>query len=442
MTSINFKIKLARFFAIITLCGAIFTNLAKGSTINSSHLPPLYPPKQSEETNIVTVIKIPLINKQSELALQSRFQVKFPFEQLKQCCECNVVNISQINRQFTHLHIGEHDIYIPCDGVQPTTEQIANWSCANVSDEGITELYMRMFGWSPAKSGQLPLKFGFAATSGGEPQQLAPIFDTTRQSFWQIIRDIAGSAIGRVLLYRLLIEIRRTNEAGKGSQDQDEIKGAYLTSTRNIARSLKILQEKHCWQFNVPADLSRAAIIFDFSTMPLDMVVTEQLDESGKSHFLTQENEEKKMNTSVVLFHELLHWYQHLRSFQRTEYESDYKKNSFAIEELPRDYGYTNTNCMQVWTREETSIKTKINELRVICGGFKGSKNKYFQGDDISENALRCELNLNMRFGHSGLLKTSDAINDKAIKAAYDNALECVSTIKGTPQSWPNVFAR
>jgi hypothetical protein len=90
---------------------------------------------------------------------------------------------------------------------------------------------MRMFGWKKPNDTREEIKAGFdpngnirqpIITFNGTTRELYnrvkvhAVDDAKHKFFWQLFRQIASNRIGRVLLYRLFIEIRRTDGNSKG----------------------------------------------------------------------------------------------------------------------------------------------------------------------------------------------------------------------------------
>ncbi|MDR2372155.1 MAG: hypothetical protein LBD60_03345, partial [Puniceicoccales bacterium] len=125
------------------------------------------------------------------------------------------------------------DIYFPTDGHQPTTPEAAQWSCANVEannvNSPITRWYVNAF---------FTYDFGFAASAAPQaPGQIVVLIGGTpaeRMSFMGMFRTIAANPAGRVLLYRLLIEIRRQNAANNGCCEQGIFMSSGDLSKRNL----------------------------------------------------------------------------------------------------------------------------------------------------------------------------------------------------------------
>jgi hypothetical protein len=118
-------------------------------------------------------------------------------------------------------HESETNIYFPSNGRQPTTAEAIKWSCANIDNREnspITEWYMQMFGVVAYDGMENFITAGYK----GEEQVASKIIDASFNSidmsffFVEKFKDIAKNPIGRVLLYRILIEIRRRDSNGNG----------------------------------------------------------------------------------------------------------------------------------------------------------------------------------------------------------------------------------
>ena len=121
------------------------------------------------------------------------------------------------------------------------------------------------------------------------------------RQFWQTFRMIASNPVGRVLLYRLLIEIRRMENHRKFGLFEGGIK----TVNRNELRSIEIKyanmedfsfdEEDKCINFD-PSDTTINTMTFD----PTNQKVATALD--GQDDTL-----------DIGLFHEMLQWFHCLR---------------------------------------------------------------------------------------------------------------------------------
>jgi hypothetical protein len=100
----------------------------------------------------------------------------------------------------------------------------------------------------------------------------------------------------------------------------------------------------------------------------------------------------------IALFHEMLHWYQHLRYYKRTRDEM--KINIMTKEKTSNSmlnyYSLYGDNSIIVdpgsfWRNSSlfaTEGSVRVDEMRVILGILEGTKG-FLNGDDLSENLLR-----------------------------------------------------
>jgi hypothetical protein len=123
-----------------------------------------------------------------------------------------------------------HDIYFPLDGRQPTAAEAVRWSGANVKSGAVTDWFLMMFGLKMSE-GKF-LQYGF--DEGGDPGRImsfdanmdidleddlktATTCSTRQELFLKEFAETASTSVGRVLLYRLLLEIRRKTIADDGT---------------------------------------------------------------------------------------------------------------------------------------------------------------------------------------------------------------------------------
>ncbi len=175
------------------------------------------------------------------------------------------------------LEKDEGNIYFPCNGVQPTTEEAAEYSCANVDntlDSPITNWYMQMFGIQKYQNEFLSLGLNL----NNNPYRILDISDLSTQdpdnelpkkyasqqdAFIQNFKEIASTSVGRTLLYRILIEIRRND----GTIEQkgcvgDDVKSPVSINERNNCRYLKIKWEPRGNSFNLSQKIINFGVQF------------------------------------------------------------------------------------------------------------------------------------------------------------------------------------
>ena len=128
-------------------------------------------------------------------------------------------------------------LYFPIDGFQPATDEAGQYSGArynNPDNNRVTDWWVRVFGGNDAVNAihrgmydrLLELQMGFDSTNN--PVHIikvnvvgAPV--NFERQFWQAFRTIAADPVGRVLLYRLLLEIRRLDRPGRNGCCGDDV---------------------------------------------------------------------------------------------------------------------------------------------------------------------------------------------------------------------------
>lgn len=374
--------------------------------------------------------------------------------------------------EFTWIQIPRthENLYFPFDGHQPTTREAATWSCAYVDNtltSPITEWYMQMFGWRRRAVAGLPavnlLKMGKASihpTPKGKgapcPQTidkailtLSPLSEraasrfahsrtglqmSRQEIFWDNFRQIASNPVGRVLLYRLLIEIRRENsyigaiETGISGNDNNVI------SQRNNCRSLVIsfIDESYFSKDDEFLGLN------DSLSDPINILCINSSDQ------LTADLADDPLH--LTLFHEMLHWFMFLRNPQREDCEHcpglSPSKDNYIFRAY---YGDNVEDIPEEWYGQDDD-EISCSEIRTILGSPKGpghaSKElpvpewQFCNGDDLSENAYRASIGLYMRWGHtnSNFVPVKFSISSPSpqrITDAHGVAFDCCKQIMG-----------
>ncbi|MDR1333699.1 MAG: hypothetical protein LBJ71_00575, partial [Holosporaceae bacterium] len=283
----------------------------------------------------------------------------------------------------------EAHVYFPINGVQPTTPEAVEYSCANVDnreDSPITEWYMQMFGVIPINHAAIAAAVGdnahapvFVQAGWTNPAAQNPLaaqtiitFDATcnvashnncsavdaipehyvdnpsisgaqigrRDLFEREFRKIASTSVGRVLLYRILIEIRRHighNARGEGILEEN-INNFYhnlpnwlttglptLLEQRNRLRSLRIKYayetrrgEKISWCF----DRNDQSLTFDCKIPEVQSICDST---NGFDYIIAH-----KASFDISLFHEMLHWFHFLRNPHSYKWSRVNKTTLFA----------------------------------------------------------------------------------------------------------------
>ncbi len=350
------------------------------------------------------------------------------------------------------------DLYFQINGQQPTTSEAGQYSGARYvgqpNNDLVTDWWVRVFGGNRA-----------VAFSKGKGQAIQPKepkmgisknnkcvhiihVNTTgankgfKQQFWQAFRTIAANPVGRVLLYRLLIEIRRLDGPGGNGCWGDGIATTDPTlKNRNKTRSIEVYYSNKS--------------SFNFSKQRINIFLQNKTLQTFKieNGYLTTAGENR--TGDIALFHEMLHWFHHLRHHQRcldNKQINGFKYNTRCY------YGSGYELC--VWGAEikEEEIatilgspnyrqETHINLMPKKCFfhndpgdsfyvenlGYVQQPDKFLNGDDLSENVYRVSKGCRMRFGHSSqpIKPVTMYPIPNRFKLAQKVAIDCYKQITG-----------
>jgi len=334
------------------------------------------------------------------------------------------------------IGVSSEYIYFPMNGSQPTTKDVAKYSCANVGaydeDHQVTKWYIKAFGGDTglelAQSNSAPVsdtatKFGFDAS-----KQLVHIITIAKkntlqfqQAFWKTFRTVAANPVGRVLLYRIFIEVRRNKTGRNGVVDGDVlINTPIMIAYRNKCRSISIQPGSNAYS-------SDGYIEFTLDDTTKTNVVSNNIVNESTEVIRTHRT------SDIGLFHEMLHWFHFLRDTKRYSLDSccTYLKGYFSEDIEPGNSIYYQSSVSlsppmkgkyynsDVYIidianhhykvtykdnkQKETSSRPWGNdyeELRTILGSVNSCKS-FRPGDELSENLYRLsKKNSGMRFGH------------------------------------------
>jgi hypothetical protein len=239
------------------------------------------------------------------------------------------------------------------------------------------------------------------------------------RKFIKAFLTIAANPVGRVLLYRLLIETRRVDFMNNGCCANGIVTMPYL-GTRNFARSIFIDYDEDNLLF---VQRSNGQWGINFNQKDTDSnfirIIANQLDTVNGQDFL-----------DIGLFHEMLHWFQLLRHPVRFFKEDIRECNPSKYMYLSRCY-YGNVSEHFTWgglDHQEMRTILGAPDYRVAAerklfhldallkndpgngiaangGGFLPPGLRFYNGDDLSENAYRMARHtatnpVRMRFGH------------------------------------------
>ncbi len=348
------------------------------------------------------------------------------------------------------------NIYFPRNGVQPTTPEAVEYSCANIDNREnspITEWYMKMFGVIPFRNVGNPgaddyIKAGWSAPVDGAvtPERIIsfpqpPIAynhgnDIHNQIdadhdiqdpdipgniisriglFRRLFGKIASTPVGRVLLYRILIEVRRNTGGGNNAGCLENgivapVRLAGGIDRRNKNRSISVYTSDRSSYNRFDSKIR----IRETNGMHTIIGKTTAHNNNGYTA-IGQANS----SIDISLFHEMTHWYHYLRNPKR--YDDECTGNNLNLQNyyLGTYYWSGLDNCVTQWNtnrrkisqeawsdRSITRYRVIFEEIRTIlgvpCGGnIQRYNGDYKNGDDLCENLYRIDIGAPLRFGHS-----------------------------------------
>ena len=360
------------------------------------------------------------VEKQSAIASETSFS-------LPEIAKCKKSHLES-GLEKVELHSG-CEIFFPSDGRQPTADEAVQWSCANAEDELVTDWYVSMFGLSDWEKTSLNMGFNtknelckiinFDPELDRDPTKAAES-QAFKATFIANFRKIASVSVGRVLLYRLLLEIRRTDSTGNGCIDATLGKSLSKkqVTDRNNLRSITIKNaDKNSFS-------SGGYIKFHNSK---DQKETNVLGSEEKENVILIS---ESRTDDVGLFHEMLHWFHSLRDPKRKGDELTTKVDDLSTVTMDDEN-------LELWSSQNAEGKyiIKMEEFRTIMGyRIKVSKKdseeilydmqEPINGDDLCENLYRRCVGQKLRYGHS--TKPNQTILKKVadhMRTTYENQL-------------------
>ena len=359
-------------------------------------------------------------------------------------------------------------LYFPVDGSQPDTVDVGKWSGARygstgLNNDAVTDWWIRIFGGRQAVTDSYEWRIcdllqepemvldldGYAVhiiRFTGEKRDF--VF---RKVFWQAFRLIAADPVGRALLYRLLIEIRRTDDTAIGGCCGDDVEVVDLAE-RNNCRNIAIIRGRE-FAFYI-----RGLVEVNFDTMLTATVLSK--NSNGK---VTTGQE--AIPHDIGLFHEMLHWFHFLRNPDRYTVGGSNDPNVFKYalrcyygdqNELAIWGGNTDSeeianvlgapNCKDVRYQGLIAPDAFLTEnpgeaTKVIVRGnpqYVPNSDMFLTGDDLSENVYRISRNCHMRFGHCCYEIIAVAFYPMPDRFLLANvlAVNCYQEITGTYINW------
>ncbi len=354
-------------------------------------------------------------------------------------------------------------IWFPQDGSQPSTADAGQWSCANDTNPEVTDWWVRVFGGNRAVTlshagvadtlpapGMSGIGTHIIQINRADHHITSITYENCEILFWRTFRVVACDPVGRVLLYRLLIEIRRADTGDRWCCG-DRIE---TNDDRNNLRSLSIMFSEDPFSFRYASH----CINIDLNFTP----AVSTLQFSSARHGVVVDQEECPLD--VALFHEMLHWFHYLRHFDRVLSNKSPTGFKYALrcyygdlsdlplwgttapkeEDVATVLGSPNYEVPTLLAFMKSDAFSKLTDKNMLHIPASGSKiwvpisDRFFNGDDLSENAYRCSKHLHMRFGHNDLDTNSFDRNNLPLRYqfAWKVAVECYLAITQRPPDW------
>lgn len=264
------------------------------------------------------------------------------------------------------------------------------------------------------------------------------MLQTDIDSFLESFVKIAGNPFGRMLLYRILIEIYRNDGKGGGCCEVEEktldtLPWVDLLNLRNITRTI-FIEKGTTYEFTKNSPAKHVAIII--SSRLEDVTVLKDISSTiSKGNIVVGLTE---CPSDVALFHEMLHWFH----FLVRPYFSTLELVPLTWQGLvePETIGHFFYGSKQSVVQNEILISTKPwegssennaahEDILTICGS-DASWCLYYCGSELSENLYRFSQRLPCRVGHGECAYVEDK----------DVVLKIVNTVINIVKSTDNRF--
>lgn len=272
----------------------------------------------------------------------------------------------------------------------------------------------------------------------GEPIHQAT--NRLKRIFIDNFRTIASTSVGRVLLYRILIEIRRSAAAGNynGILCRDVLT-KHVIRHKNIRNSCRCMRIKYDDSFCFSTSTDRFTGIGTCSIIWKNVV--HQLSTISKPFDTYDYISLSDAGLDIALFHEMIHWYHRLRNTARSYTEDNVAINGNNEENYQMYMYYWRDLSSNVNKKQISSLAWQgtldnhidLEEVRTILG-IKNTANLYYnsnnflenylEGDDLAENLYRACIGQFLRFAHVSSTFYEDK---KVIEQVIDS---CSSNIK------------
>lgn len=238
------------------------------------------------------------------------------------------------------------------------------------------------------------------------------IDEAQKEEIRQIFEYIASYKIGKMLLYRILVELKRTLPGL--SPD--------TTQLRNQNKYIHLKKSKEGISYDKNKNVIK--LRFDWLNTSSDFQVVRRKNRID-CEIVLERNFDEEAHPAIYLFHELLHWYHFLHDPERfSKYEDGRNSNDDLVEMNNHEIGriYYSGLDFSHSSKEQKAISASpwMNEMDRVCDyeemltilgvpynnpiniGHESLRNgDASNGYELSENAFRSNIGgLPMRFGH------------------------------------------
>jgi hypothetical protein len=337
-------------------------------------------------------------------------------------------------------------ICFPADGRQPTTEEAVVYSCANVpctnpDTDPITRWYMEMFGVisrgesiicgfyshsstdSVVKSEHNTESFANSSLESVNSDKesthtnkfyiMCGKMDTTnphaqtqiinfhqnfnnyQNAFIRSFIQIASNPVGRLLLYRLLIEIIKSDHTKTTIVSNTEEEDFWSDDEGKNKKSITLKFER-----------GKISYSYENSELILDLFNSEEREsfcvKKWGHGFKIAKME--GLPIAISIFHEMLHWFHYLLDSKKVGFGETSSIND-KVDDLPdlsnfstelsqrfpilKKYYYDNRHPGNIWKADQL-YDFSVEEMSVILGDFDDNGQNI--GYELSENLFRCSL--------------------------------------------------
>ena len=225
-----------------------------------------------------------------------------------------------------------------------------------------------------------------------------------------------------MLLYRILIEIRRHRAGEKDGIYGADVLDNRLLSERNKCRSIKIVRDVSGPYFFDGGEISFLNLDVKFGGLPLSVLSTvlgKKMNIADGSVYGIVRHD---LRVDENMFHEITHWYHFLRDTSRVMNEKEGIDRSIMFYYYGGLIGLDDVSRCSISERKWSDLTKTLNleEMRTMLGG--GDLEGALNGDDLSENLYRYCTGEPLAFGYNQeMFYENQIVVDRCILSASGN---------------------